>query len=838
MLWRAEMKYSFFYAVLAMFFINPLKAQTVVNDNMWITNGTVYTVTPSSDGSTLYIGGIFSAVGPYTGHGVVLDIDSGTIVPGFPKVNGIVYCVIPDGSGGWYIGGNFTTVGTISRNSIAHIKNDKTVDAAWNPNPDTYATIRTLTLSGSTLYVGGRFANIGSSARNNIAALDAATGQATQWNPDANDQVDAIAVSRTAVYIGGFFTQIGDSTVTMTGDSARTYLAALDSATGAVKAWNPRASGYVYSLAVSGSKLYAGGSFTTLDSSYTRNYLAALDTGTAIPTSWNPEPNGSVNTLLFSGSTLYIGGGFTSIGSDTLGFPITRNYLAALDTSALDTASEYLKPWNPNADNSVAALILSGSTIYAAGYFTNIGGAARNSLAAIDTLAGFVKNWNPRSNNYVFSLAVQGSTIYAGGSLSSTGDSVRNNIAALYLPTGKAAPWNPNADGPVYKISISGSTIYTGGYFTNIGNSARSFIAALDTSSGRATPWNPKATGAVQALLTYNSKVYAGGFFDSIGGSARNHLAELDTVTGTATSWNPAPNNYVYSFAASGSTLYVGGNFTKMLNDSSVRKYIAAFNLSTYQALPWDTSANGSVRALAVGNEILYAGGYFTHFGDTTSSVTRNFIAAVDASTGKATSWNPAADTYVYALAVSGSTVYAAGNFTAIGNAACNYLGALDVTTGNLTPWNPNPDSYVYAVTPSGSNVYVGGDFSSIEGNYHSSIAGLTASYTATGIAKSSGASLPTTFALNQNYPNPFNPSTIISFQIPAASHVTLKVYDILGRELTTLIDETQTAGSHSITFNAAKYASGVYFYRLAANAVSSGQTVSYTAVKKLLLLK
>jgi hypothetical protein len=134
--------------------------------------------------------------------------------------------------------------------------------------------------------------------------------------------------------------------------------------------------------------------------------------------------------------------------------------------------------------------------------------------------------------------------------------------------------------------------------------------------------------------------------------------------------------------------------------------------------------------------------------------------------------------------------------------------------------------------------VYVGGDFSSIEGNYHSSIAGLTASYTATGIVKSSGASLPTTFALNQNYPNPFNPSTIISFQIPVASHVTLKVYDILGRELTTLIDETQTAGSHSITFNAAKYASGVYFYRLAANAASSGQTVSYTAVKKLLLLK
>ncbi len=243
MLWRTEMKYSFFYAVIMILLLNPVHAQTIVNDNLWITNGTVYAVTPSSDGNILYIGGLFSAVGPYTGHGVVLDTLTGANDPGFPKVNGIVYCVIPDTSGGWYIGGNFSTVGTTPRNNIAHIKSDKTVDPGWNPNAD--GTVRALAVSGSTLYVGGYFENIGGFARNNIAALSVATGQATLWNPDANNHVVAIAVSRTAVYIGGYFTQIGDSTVTMTGDSIRTYLAALDSATGAVKAWNPRPSNYV-----------------------------------------------------------------------------------------------------------------------------------------------------------------------------------------------------------------------------------------------------------------------------------------------------------------------------------------------------------------------------------------------------------------------------------------------------------------------------------------------------------------------------------------------------------------------------------------------------------------
>ncbi len=85
-------------------------------------------------------------------------------------------------------------------------------------------------------------------------------------------------------------------------------------------------------------------------------------------------------------------------------------------------------------------------------------------------------------------------------------------------------------------------------------------------------------------------------------------------------------------------------------------------------------------------------------------------------------------------------------------------------------------------------------------------------------------------FALKQNYPNPFNPSTIIKYQLPANSRVTLKVYDVLGREVTTLVDEIQSAGTHVVTFDGARFPSGVYFYRL--------ETGTYHDVKKLLLLK
>ncbi len=72
-------------------------------------------------------------------------------------------------------------------------------------------------------------------------------------------------------------------------------------------------------------------------------------------------------------------------------------------------------------------------------------------------------------------------------------------------------------------------------------------------------------------------------------------------------------------------------------------------------------------------------------------------------------------------------------------------------------------------------------------------------------------------YALFQNYPNPFNPATTIKYAIPKTVNVELKIYDILGREVKTLVNETKTAGYYEVHFNADNFASGVYFYRLKA---------------------
>jgi hypothetical protein len=89
---------------------------------------------------------------------------------------------------------------------------------------------------------------------------------------------------------------------------------------------------------------------------------------------------------------------------------------------------------------------------------------------------------------------------------------------------------------------------------------------------------------------------------------------------------------------------------------------------------------------------------------------------------------------------------------------------------------------------------------------------------------------LPRNYSLSQNYPNPFNPTTNISYQLPASSFTTLKVYDLLGREIATLVNEQKSAGTHTATFNAAALSSGMYFYQIKAG--------SFTETKKLVILK
>jgi hypothetical protein len=101
---------------------------------------------------------------------------------------------------------------------------------------------------------------------------------------------------------------------------------------------------------------------------------------------------------------------------------------------------------------------------------------------------------------------------------------------------------------------------------------------------------------------------------------------------------------------------------------------------------------------------------------------------------------------------------------------------------------------------------------------------------------------VPERFALQQNYPNPFNPSTVIKYSIPVnktgSSFVKISVYDILGKEVSLIVDREQRPGNYEVTFDGTNISSGIYFYRIEVSNTESSEVKSFADVKKMILLK
>jgi hypothetical protein len=789
---RARDRFELAVVMTALLGSSSIGSAQPIDEKIWTANGDVRTVV--RDGRTIYIGGQFTHVGPVTGSGVPIDLVSGRPPSSFPRVVGQVLAVTPDGTGGWFIGGSFSSVGGRPRSNIAHVLSDFTV-SDWNPSAN--SSVQALGVVGSTVYAAGFFTNIGGAQRPYVAALDGTTGAATTWNPSADQPIRSLAATANAIYVGGYFTQAGGL--------ARAGLAALDASTGAATSWNPGVSGSqrrVNALVVRDSVIYVGGEFLECGGT-TRRGLAALSITSGVPTNWYPWTDGEVVAIAVSGSTVYVGGYFNHIRNQA------RNHVAAVTTAGALTS------WDPNANNSVRAIAVVGRTVLVGGAFGSIGGQARDGIAALDATTGAATPWNPTANGWVHVLAVNGHHVYAGGSFSSIGGQNRNYIAALDAETGAATSWNPDANGYIYDLEVSGSTVYACGGFEGIGGQSRHRVAALDAVTGNATGWNPAPNGEVWELLPVGSTVYVGGTFTSIGGQPRHYIAALDVESGLAMPWAPNADNVVQAIAVSGSTVYAGGWFTNI--GGQARNLIAALDAVSGAATPWNPDAGATglefdpyVKTLAVSGSMVYAGGYFNRIG----GQSRAHLAALDATTGSATAWDPGGvvvdgPTGVNSLVVAGSTVYAGGAFTWVGGQARNYLAALDAASGAATTWDPNADWLVEDVAVNGSTVYAGGRFGRVAA---SPVRGLAAIRDATLEAPG-----PEPRALRLlNFPNPFQKSTEISFTLRTDSRVTLEIFDLAGRAVATLArDEPFGPGTYRRAFQGSGLPSGLYLSRL-----------------------
>ena len=500
--------------------------------------------------------------------------------------------------------------------------------------------------------------------------------------------------------------------------------------------------GTVSAIARSGNTLYISGALGEVGPSTGGG--VPLDMASGAPAAPFPKVTGYVFATAPDGQGgWFIGGDFNAVGG------VPRSSLAHI------LADGSLSDWAPTQDaHGIAALAVSGRTIYVAGDFSTIGGQSRRRIAALDALTGDATPWDPDPSGSIRSygaggpqvnaLIVRGDTVYAAGNFTMVGGKARNCLAALDAMTGLALDWNPGANDIVNAFTLGTATLHVGGYFTQLGGQARSLVGAVDLTTGSATAWNPGVAGPsdvyisnpyVSALAVSGSTVYVGGRFSEVGGQLRSALAAIDAETGTVGAWNPNPvyhhsypYPYVWALAVQGDTVYVGGSFDAI--GGQEHSYLAAVDAATGSATAWNPRPDSQVWSLGVRGNTVYAGGSFRTMGPWQ---TRHGLAALDLTTGALKDWNPDPNGLeVRSLAVGNGVVYAGGHFTFIGGQARSGIAALDTLTGAATAWNPAADGEVRAMALVGDALYVGGGFRNIGGQPRRYAAALD---TATGTA-------------------------------------------------------------------------------------------------------
>ena len=402
-------------------------------------------------------------------------------------------------------------------------------------------------------------------------------------------------------------------------------------------------------------------------------------------------------------------------------------------------------------------------------------------------------------------------------------------------------------------------------------------VGLMDVGACRSTDagasWSISNTGmrewSINSLASLGNVIFASTYYSfrsSDGGMnwlpifySSAFFADMDTVvfatagsgvrfsTNQGLSWttpsnDSSPSGFQYTaFAAGNGNLYLGGaGICDICNQGGVY-------LSTNQGGSWSYKGLANISALATSGTKVYA----ANVGGGTANVL--------ASTNSGSSWVPILSEpyYIGAIAIrngelfigtqgggvihstdsgkdwmdidaglsgsalSVSSILAHGQEVFTGTMAGVFaLGVDDTSWIDCNTGFALSSQAVYALASSDSDLFAG-----LSGSiWKRPFSQITA------VRQPVAPSHPKFFQLRQNYPNPFNPSTVINYELPFESRVTVKIFDLLGREVGTLVNERQNAGSHSVKFNATNFPSGVYLYRL--------QAGTFAETKKLMLIK
>jgi uncharacterized delta-60 repeat protein len=341
----------------------------------------VVSLTMQPDNKVL-VGGFYSAIASQTRHRMARLNSDGTLDNSFnPDVTGSFYVdnqgrevfiggvlsVTPQNNGQILIGGSFTRVAGVSRNGLARLDANGSLDMSFNPNPN--LTVYSVVLqSDGRILICGEFTAIGGQTRNHVARLNTDGSLDLTFDPNANGFVNSVvALANGQVLIGGEFTMMGGQTLNHIGRL---------NADGTVDAgFAPEANDYVSTMTIEqDGKIIVGGNFTNIGGQ-TRNRLARLNSDGSLDNTFTADVNATVwTTALTANGNILIGGFFTSVGG------LQRGHIARLNSDGSVQAA-----YNPDAEGDVYGFLIEpDGRVLVGGSFFSAGGQFRDRLARLN----------------------------------------------------------------------------------------------------------------------------------------------------------------------------------------------------------------------------------------------------------------------------------------------------------------------------------------------------------------------------------------------------------------------------------------------------------------------
>jgi hypothetical protein len=555
----------------------------------------------------LYVRGTFSKIGPFTGSGMPIDPATGTRVVA-PAIDGQISVSVADGAGGWYVAGDFETIDGHRYRGLAHIGADGLADPAFAPKVG--GLVSALALDGDTLYAGGLFDEVNGTARTNLAAVSTATGALTPFVSSRSSRVTELLHADSRLYVG-----------------TETGLVAVDPASGALDAgFTAPVSGPIRALAAVGPHLYVGG-----------RGLVDLDTDTGVANaSFRPTTtafgklDGRVHALLAVGGHLIAGGDFRRLGGQD--GPLVA--LSPQDGSADPGFAPAIGSTRRGAaDSGVFDLATLGSDLWVAGLFTSAGGAPAQNLAAVDPLTG-ARNTKALASldGQVNTVEASGDGVYVGGQFFMAGWVPARGMAALdgetLLPLAgfvghRVAPWGSMVDGQraifIAQTNFHGYDKTAREYGGQLYSPTRSKVRAVNPTTGAVIErLGIDKVQNLTGITTLGDRYYVAQRLDNDVRFPRNRVTAYSQKTGRVVGGFMLPlRGYISELSSADGHLLFAGSFRRVRANGQ-RAHLALLKVRPRSGgvrQGFDPQTNGPIYDISRQGDDLYVAGIFDDAG-------------------------------------------------------------------------------------------------------------------------------------------------------------------------------------------------------------------------------